>query len=266
MVRQIEDIKKELEVFKYINFEEEGHKYFGHDAAQMTSVSKFKSWCKQPFNTEFISKMVAIKRGVTQESILEEWDKKRLWGTTRGSAVHKFIENYYLDVKEDVVLDDWVMSLSDVDLKLYLSQLETCKSFFYKFLEDFPHLEPIATEVVVGDPDYLMAGTFDQLFYNTITNKVELWDWKTDSNLRLKERNKLKNSFKKFKATNINVYTIQLNTYKHFLNKYTNLDVQTLNIMHMNADNDSYVIYNLENWDELIKEGLNEYSKNNIAA
>ena len=49
-----------------------------------------------------------------------------------------------------------------------------------------------------------------------------------------------------------------------FLNKYTDLDVQDMNICHFHADNDNYRVFNIENWEELVKEGLDEYYKSNI--
>jgi len=258
------DIQEQLKVFDYIRFVEDGHKYFGHGDQPMVSVSKFKSWAVRPFNAEIISKVVASRRGVTQESILEEWEKKKFWGTTRGSAVHKFIENSLQDIEEDVVLDDWVLTLPDLDIQQYLDELDKCQQQFMNFLADHPHLTPVGTEVVVGDPDWQMCGTFDQLFWNSITERIELWDWKTDSNLKLDTKDNLINTFKRKKATKINIYTIQLNTYRLFLNKYTDLDVQDMNICHFHADNDNYRVFNIENWEELVKEGLDEYYKSNI--
>ena len=51
----------------------------------------------------------------------------------------------------------------------------------------------------------------------------------------------------------LNEYTIQLNTYKYFVEKYTNLKIGKMRIIWFNVVNDNYHVYTLEDIQPKIK-------------
>ena len=57
-------------------------------------------------------------------------------------------------------------------------------------------LIPVRAEVVVGDEDWGVTGMIDQLFYNEKSQKLEIWDWKTNKDIKkLINGNNLKNHY-----------------------------------------------------------------------
>jgi hypothetical protein len=86
----------------------------------------------------------------------------------------------------------------------------------------------------------------DMLSYNSQSDALEIIDFKT--NKKMEKRSPYGDLFYPFDDMTegeINEYTIQLNTYKYFIEKYTNLRIDKLKIIWFNVVNSNYEIFEL---------------------
>ena len=77
----------------------------------------------------------------------------------------------------------------------------------------------------MGDKEWGITGMIDQLFYNEKSQKLEIWDWKT--NKAIKENNKwqqFKEPLSHLDVCELNTYSLQLSFYKLIVERNTELD------------------------------------------
>jgi len=185
--------------------------------------------------------------------ILEEWTYKNHHATFEGSTLHNFAENYFsnkvfpypdINPEKDLVWKD----IKDT----YFIMEKQFKNFYHDVLGK---LIPVKTELVLCDEDYEMAGMIDMLFYSVKLNKLVIYDWKTNTEL------KIKNDFQKMKAPlnhldecELNTYSLQLHTYKHILEKNTGLELhEDCFIVWFNENNDNYKMIKCHNFTKEVK-------------
>jgi len=71
------------------------HKYFNNETGEeYISVSKLLGSLGTKFDSEKVSAMVAKKRGVSQESVLQEWKDIATKSTDHGTRIHNALERY----------------------------------------------------------------------------------------------------------------------------------------------------------------------------
>lgn len=82
-----------------ILFDEGLHKYFYKEAPELklTSVSKIIELYHEKFDADKIAEKTAAKRGVTKESLLEEWKETNSDAIKRGHKYHAYRENKYYE-------------------------------------------------------------------------------------------------------------------------------------------------------------------------
>ena len=73
-----------------VEFREKTHQYFRF-GREYLSQSSFVKIFEPKFDREGRSRMVAKARGVTQEQVLREWDKKRDDAAEYGTGIHAVI-------------------------------------------------------------------------------------------------------------------------------------------------------------------------------
>ena len=93
MINIINNVK---DFFKEINFNEETHTYT-KDKKRLTPVSYVLKNFVEEFDSDKISGLVAIKRGVSQSVILQEWEDNKNRACELGTSVHLFGEKYCRD-------------------------------------------------------------------------------------------------------------------------------------------------------------------------
>lgn len=242
------NITKSLSVFNRVTFVESSHTYLIDDQPTNTlSVTGLIKQFKKPFEKEKMANIVAKKRGVTASQIKAEWDMNNLYSTTLGSMLHKYIENFYNNKK--VQFDGSLNGLGKEEKVKLAGHLPTLIDFFRKFYTDNQHLLCVKNEIVLGDlSDTKICGMSDLLCYNTNTDQLEILDFKT--NKKITNESKYGNllfPFDDMSVGELNEYTIQLNVYKYFIEKYTDLKIDKLKIVWFNSvANDSYKIYELQ--------------------
>lgn len=148
-----------IEFFKDITFEEKEHIYSVNGVPIKESVSdKIKQYYK-PFNKKVISHYSALKHGVSQESLVKDWDNKRDIAIIKGNKAHLFGELYPFNRE--------LRPQSPYDLAIM------------KFWNDLPpHIIPIIAEARMYHKEDLYAGTPDFLLYNTLTGYYIILDYK----------------------------------------------------------------------------------------
>ena len=96
-------------------------------------------------------------------------------------------------------------------------------SLFNKFYEEsYGKLIPMKSEIIVGDEDLGICGMVDQLFWNNKTNELQIWDWKTNKEIKRSNRwQKFKGPLSHLDVCEFNTYSLQLSLYRFFNRKKT---------------------------------------------
>jgi len=230
--------------FKDLKFDSVNHIYT-QGILKLKPVSKELENFYKPFDTD-ISKYVAIKRGITQEEVLKEWEDKKNKSLEKGNIIHDFAErciNYYLGEIDYFYYHKKYISEQKQVLKYILNQLGE-------------GLIPLKAEyrmyykLNISTKDDL-AGTLDILWYDKKTSTCILDDYKTNENLFKQYKNqKLLEPFSYIDDTPYSKYTLQLSYYKLMLNQL-GLVISKNRIVHITEK--QYKIYNLQQLDNIIK-------------
>ena len=213
------EITRELAKFNHIKFHDKEHKYY-LNGKKMSSVTQLIGKFKQSFDTDYWSEKKAKERGILKEDILKEWKYKADFATQKGSAFHAFAENYLFNKVFPFPEEEMTSVLGSVENMLECREaLNHIIKLFKKFYEDsFEKLVPVRAELVVGDEELGLCGMVDQLFWNEKSGMLEIWDWKT--NKEIKERNKwqqFKDPISHLDVCELNTYSLQLSTYKYII-------------------------------------------------
>jgi ATP-dependent exoDNAse (exonuclease V) beta subunit len=146
-------------------------------------------------------------------------------------------------------------------------KFDKCELIFKKFWADASeNLIPVKMELVVCDHDYEIAGMVDCLFYNKKSGMLEIWDYKT--NKEIKKKNDYGEMFKPpishLDVCEINTYSLQLGLYKHIIEKNTNLKLGNNYLIWINESNNNYKIFTCKDLTAEIKLMIEDYenSKN----
>ena len=85
----------------------------------------------------------------------------------------------------------------------------------------------------------------DCLFYNKKSGMLEIWDYKT--NKEIKQKNDYGERFKApishLDVCEINTYSLQLGLYKHIIEKNTNLKLGNNYLIWINENSENYKVY-----------------------
>ena len=190
---------------------------------RLTSVTKFLKLFENEFDSDFFSKKIANKRGITQEEVLKEWKNKADLSCTIGTDCHYIVENFILNGN-------------------ILTPKNKKEESTVKYVNDFlvtKRVTPLQTEYIVYN-DYL-AGQID--FLGKIENEtVFMKDFKTNEKIETYSYNKyMKHEFARFPDSNFYKYSLQLSIYEKMLN----FAIEGKFIVHIKED--GYLFYKCEN-------------------
>lgn len=247
MKDKIEFAKKELEKFNGVIFDEPTHTYSVNGYVFPRSMTTYIKQFHEVFDDKFHSARIAIKRNLTQQEVLDEWNAKSKESTDLiGTPFHKFMECKYNGY--------------NLPTEYYGEKYQIVKKqgelFFEKNIQRLIHVK---SEVIVWSFDFDIVGTFDQLFFNTDTYQFELWDWKTSETIDLlnKYRKFMYGEFSGFPDLNFYHYSLQLSLYKFLIETYTNIKISHCRIGHFSHLNPSYKIYTAHDFYPQIKKLFN---------
>jgi ATP-dependent exoDNAse (exonuclease V) beta subunit len=232
------DISVELSVFNNIKYYDKEHKYY-IDGKEMVSATRLIGTFKQAFDSEYWSQKKATERGITTAEILKEWKYKSDYSCEKGNLLHDYAENYLNNKifpypKEKVIK---ILGNNDVE-----EAFEKLKKLFKKFYsESYGKLIPIKSEIIVGDEELGICGMVDQLFWNNKSEELQIWDWKT--NKEIKRNNKwqqFKDPISHLDVCEYNTYSLQLSLYRYLIEKNTHLKLGDSYIVWFNEKNENY--------------------------
>jgi len=202
---EVNEVLEKLSYFddKNFVFDEPSHTYRYNGELYFGTTSFLERFVKQ-FDSDYWSKKKADDEGITQEEMLKRWDAKRDRSCDLGHTTHSYIENFYEYGKTDYTDDEEANKRIDKFHLIYESRLKT--------------LTPIKSEQRVFSKKWKLAGTIDQLYI--MDNMVIMGDWKTNQKIKTDKDfafEYLLPPFNKFKANEINKYSLQLSIYQLIL-------------------------------------------------
>lgn len=260
------DFKKELSIFEQIKFVESAHRYYiDKEPANDLSVTKLIKKFKREFKKEAIASRVAKKLGVTTEQVLADWEMNALYSTTIGTMFHRYVEGFYKKQTVNATITG-AENLGFDEKEKIKQNLPVMIEYFQNFHKDHLDLSVIKNECIVGDlTDTKICGTADMIALNERKNALEILDFKTNKKLNDSNRYaKLFYPFDDMDECEINEYTIQLNLYKHFIEKYTKAKVGALKLIWIQPTNNNYEIIELLDIQDRIKEMLERFKATSL--
>lgn len=210
--------------FQRIEFNKTYHTY-SLDGQNLTSVTRIINKLKPPFDAKYWSERKAKERDVSPAVIRQEWDQKREASKQKGEQVHLHIEKILTGQAET---DDPFLNLN-----VSLPEMQAFNDLWYT-MRDGVTVEQV--EWVIGDKELGVAGTLDTLLFSDMTQQYHVWDWKTSSNFKLRNRfQTLKTPFDDLGDCELNVYSLQSSLYRLILRRNTELDIGDSYIVHLSS-------------------------------
>lgn len=244
------NIHKELSVFNKIKYHDEPHLYFIGDK-QLVSGTTFVGMFKEKFDSKGMAEKSAKKRGISVEEVLEEWEFKGGISRTKGTLLHAFAENYWMNKIFPVDLDSYESKYPTIS-----ERYEECKKLFVDFYNDASKaLSPVAMELVVGDEELGVGGMVDCLFWNESTKSYEIWDYKTNKEINMfsKYKKRMKAPINFLHECEFEAYSIQLNLYKYIIEKNTKIKIGKLWLIHLHEEQEKYNLIQCADYQDIIK-------------
>lgn len=206
--------RKIKDYFSGLDFNPEEHVY-KHRDRQLSSVSSVIKRFVEPFDAENISKFVALKRGITQEEVLAEWEAKKIAACDRGNEAHLFGENYEKGMTPTNGFEQAIVN-------------------FWDSIPD--HIEPFLFELQMFSQELGIAGTADIILYNNKTEKFIIADYKTNIDLfKNFKGKKLLEPFQNLLDSPFNKYQIQLSLYQ-YLFEQSGFEVESRRLIWLKED------------------------------
>ena len=200
-----------------MSLEESTHSYTDKDGRTYQSMSKFLDLFTKKFDRETISAASAKKRGISQESVLQEWDQKRDDSINHGNRIHNALERFE---KTTFILPE------DEDLRPMILSVAS----------DYSHYYRIYQEQCLYNTEHLIAGTCDKLLVCTSHAKsvIDIADYKTNLSKGIQFKNDygqyMLGPLSHLQDCNYNKYALQLSGYAWLLQQQTGKKVGSLHI------------------------------------
>jgi len=226
--------------FKDYLFHEQPHEYYYKDKKVKTSVTKLVSTLFEEFDKEKISLAYAKKNGLSQQEVLDNWKNKADIASIVGTITHKYAEDRQIG---RVMPFDFL----DAEKKNILQQvkervLKLCAMYDIFANDTHGKLIPIKTEFTVGIGTYI-AGNIDLLVWNEKSQELEIWDYKTNSNIRSKNDYNKNGLYEmsNYPDCELTHYSLQLHIYKEILRRF-GIPVGKCYLVWLNEKNPKYEI------------------------
>lgn len=243
MKNNLEEIKNKIQqAFSKYTFIENGHYYLCNGKRVGISTTGLIGQYEQKFDSDTISQMVANKRGISQQEVLEEWRIENLHSTIKGSFIHEFAQSLW-EGKEYKF--DYSNVPKEIDLDRLKSDIEKLIPQAINFYNDYKDMyELIGCEIYLGDEDFDECGATDQMMLNKYTGGITIIDYKTNKKIEYEsyKHKKMLVPLHKFDDCNYIHHSFQLGDYKFKFEKNTNLKVDETFIVYFNVNADNYEI------------------------
>lgn len=257
---------KKIVVFHPIKYKDSDHTYLYGDVPCISGTSLIHKYTPE-FDSISIAERVATKEGVSVGEILNRWAITNATSTVKGTLLHEYVELKFQkrvaerddkQIKEmiksslkrittyDPEISDLTSDINEVFVNLKVSYNETVPQINDFLNKSNGALIPLMSEFIIGDEDYRVCGTIDQLFYNETYKTLQIWDWKTNKKIDIeniyKDGKYMLEPISNIENSNFWHYSIQLSLYKFILEKNTGIVTEKLWLCHFNEANESFVI------------------------
>jgi ATP-dependent exoDNAse (exonuclease V) beta subunit len=237
----LSDLIQLEQAFREIRFVEKDHSYKINGQLAEYSVTRLLKKYQKPFDSKYFAAKVARRDGMTVEEVLELWDFKKEYSCHKGTSFHSYAENFFhrkqLGLNKDSISlfcrkYNWSVDSYYEDVARYI---ENFLNFYEWWKQD--HIL-VKTELVVGDADLSLGGTIDNLSFNTKTNKMVLFDYKTNKAVEANNKygSKMLLDLKHLEDCELVKYSLQLWIYNLLIHKHTNIDIEENYIVWVGGD------------------------------
>ncbi|MFW6246944.1 MAG: PD-(D/E)XK nuclease family protein [bacterium] len=249
----IQDFPVPTEIFTKYNaliYYDEPHKYYV-DNKQLISVTTLIHKYVEEFDEEKWSEIKANEYKLKQREVVRAWKFINKKGTMKGSIIHDYTENLFLNKVFKYPLTEIIAEFGFDPIK---AEYDITKNHVDNFYKDcFGKLIPVKTELVVYDPESMIAGMIDMLFYNKKTKKYELWDYKTNKQFSDASENYMLNELFTLQNCDLNIYSLQLGLYKYIIEKTTSIRLGNSYVVWFSHNNENYKIIKLKDLEYFVK-------------
>ena len=221
-----------------IYFSEEDHKYIDENRVVYNSTTRIVHSLFPEFQKNMIAGFCAKNRGVQRETILQEWQETADKACDMGTRIHRYAECKMLGI--------------DVDVEILPDEQQRIKNLEGFLITLDKYYELVETEKIIFCPRLRLSGTVDLIMQDKRTKQKAIFDWKT--NKEIKKKDKYKKWGKMFLShipnCNFYHYSIQLGIYNKMLHdeKYGDFSNCTLGLFHINNEGvDGHKINYMEN-------------------
>ena len=209
-----------------IKFDEASHTYTHIDTKKpFISVTTLLGKYKQPFDRDGHSKRVAKREGVSQEFVLEMWEAEKNRACSRGTNIHKVLEDY---INYGEVEGDWGW---------------LCKSYDKAVERSVDSFKNILCENLLYDEDSAIAGTADLIFEHK--NEFTVGDFKTNKKFKFSSpySERLKDPISHLHNCEFNLYGLQLSLYAYLYERMSGKRCRKCVIFYL--QDDRFVSYHI---------------------
>lgn len=238
---RVQEIKEKLKVFEGVNFNEAKHEYTYNGTKARISMTGLVSKYKTYFNQELQAKRYALKYNLQYEDVLADWRFKAQRSTTKGTAIHKYLEDRFTT---GTIYNPKFDTLERYNVtKNHWNILTEQANNLYDVITS--HLIVIGSEVKIFDPETGVGGAIDLLVYHPQLDEIFIIDYK--SNGKIEKQNTYNKYMKKpishLPDTNFVHYSLQTNGYQHIIEKVTGLKLRNNHFLaHLNEENSTFTL------------------------
>lgn len=225
--------------FNDVKYYDEPHKYY-LDGEQLTSVTGLLGKYKDGFEEEKWAKIKGDEFGLSPLDMKKAWNFVKNKGTLKGSIVHDYLENKFLNKIFPYPYDTVIKTFGYDAIR---PEYERSVQHADKFYDDsFGKLIPLKTELVLYDREHKMGGMIDMIFYNVKAKEIQIWDWKTNKDFEFSSNYRMKGVLQTLEKSDLEVYSLQLNAYKHMIQRNTSIKIGKCFLVWFSHRNPTYKV------------------------
>ena len=228
--------------FNDYKFYEKEHYYTYQGKKVKYSVTQFIDTKHKKFDRDSLSKYVAKRDNLSQEDVLKLWDTKAQLACNVGTLFHNRAEQLANNKVFNIDFSTYSNLPIIEDIKNKFNALIPLQDKFFQDIHN--KLIPIKTEFTVGYKD-IIAGNIDLLVWNVKYREFQIWDYKTNKEIKFINEydEKLLDEFNTLDNCEFNKYSIQLNLYKELLQRGLNIKIGKCYLAWFNSNNENYQIF-----------------------
>ncbi|MCC2645722.1 MAG: hypothetical protein K0R94_1500 [Burkholderiales bacterium] len=244
-----------FDIFEKIKFMAEDHSYLINNI-KVSSVTNILKQLIKTFDSDYWALVKAKNLGISPDELKLKWEFNAKLSKIKGTITHQILENK-LSGTEFTYPQDLILNHFGYDPVQDI--IQNIVPLIDKFTNDIAgKMLPIVSELIVGDIEHMVGGTVDQIFYNHKSNKLEIWDWKTNKQIKTGSSYYHLPPIDHIQDTELDHYSLQLSFYKLILEKNTNLEFGDNYIVWFNENNPDYQIFRCKDYQKEIKIILNK--------